>query len=135
MAEYALRDLRKPVGVAEYRLTEALPRRLRKRVRVQVPCPSLMIETMEGYPPSWPAGILRLASGQTGFGDVFQTPLPAAGTHRQNLNAVNLARPVFGQARLSDITPETSEHYVDVAERLKSERRFRSKLGSGTWGD
>jgi predicted nuclease of restriction endonuclease-like (RecB) superfamily len=29
VAEYALRDLRKPVGVAEYRLTEALPKRLR----------------------------------------------------------------------------------------------------------
>jgi hypothetical protein len=29
VAEYALRDLRKPVGVAEYGLTEALPKRLR----------------------------------------------------------------------------------------------------------
>ncbi|HEY6271641.1 MAG TPA: PDDEXK nuclease domain-containing protein [Terriglobales bacterium] len=29
VAEYALRDLRKPVGVSEYRLTEALPKRLR----------------------------------------------------------------------------------------------------------
>jgi hypothetical protein len=26
VAEYALRDLRKPVGVSEYRLTEALPK-------------------------------------------------------------------------------------------------------------
>jgi len=29
VVEYALRDLRKPVGIAEYRLTEALPKRLR----------------------------------------------------------------------------------------------------------
>src|SRR5271157_3591483 len=29
VAEYALRDIRKPVGIAEYRLTEALPKRLR----------------------------------------------------------------------------------------------------------
>ena len=29
VAEYALRDLRKPVGISEYRLTEALPKRLR----------------------------------------------------------------------------------------------------------
>jgi predicted nuclease of restriction endonuclease-like (RecB) superfamily len=29
VAEYALRDLRKPVGVSEYRLTETLPKRLR----------------------------------------------------------------------------------------------------------
>ena len=29
VAEYALRDLRKPVGVSEYRITEALPKRLR----------------------------------------------------------------------------------------------------------
>jgi len=29
VAEYALRDIRKPVGVSEYRLTEALPKRLR----------------------------------------------------------------------------------------------------------
>ena len=28
VAEYALRDIRKPVGVSEYRLTEALPKRL-----------------------------------------------------------------------------------------------------------
>jgi len=30
VAEYALRDLTKPVGVSEYRLTEALPKPLRK---------------------------------------------------------------------------------------------------------
>ena len=29
VAEYALRDIRKPVGIAEYRLREALPKRLR----------------------------------------------------------------------------------------------------------
>jgi hypothetical protein len=29
VGEYALRDIRKPVGVSEYRLTEALPKRLR----------------------------------------------------------------------------------------------------------
>jgi len=29
VAEYALRDIRKPVGIAEYRLTEALPKHLR----------------------------------------------------------------------------------------------------------
>ena len=29
VAEYALRDIRKPVGVSEYRLAEALPKRLR----------------------------------------------------------------------------------------------------------
>jgi predicted nuclease of restriction endonuclease-like (RecB) superfamily len=29
VAEYALRDIRKPVGISEYRFTEALPRRLR----------------------------------------------------------------------------------------------------------
>ena len=29
VAEYALRDLRKPVGISEYRLTHALPKRLR----------------------------------------------------------------------------------------------------------
>ena len=32
VAEYALRDIRKPVGVSEYRLTEALPKRLRGSV-------------------------------------------------------------------------------------------------------
>jgi len=30
VAEYALRDIRKPVGIAEYRLTEALPKRVRQ---------------------------------------------------------------------------------------------------------
>jgi predicted nuclease of restriction endonuclease-like (RecB) superfamily len=30
VAEYALRDIRKPVGVSEYRLTEALPKALRE---------------------------------------------------------------------------------------------------------
>ena len=29
VAEYALRDLRKPVGVSEYRVTSALPKQLR----------------------------------------------------------------------------------------------------------
>ena len=29
VAEYALRDLRKPVGVSEYKLTESLPKQLR----------------------------------------------------------------------------------------------------------
>jgi hypothetical protein len=30
VAEYAVRDLRKPIGVSEYRLTNALPEQLRK---------------------------------------------------------------------------------------------------------
>jgi hypothetical protein len=30
IAEYAIRDLRKPVGVSEYRVTAKLPKRLRK---------------------------------------------------------------------------------------------------------
>jgi integrase len=54
-------------------------------------------------------------------------PFRAAGTHRQNMNAVNLLRPVFGNVRLSDIKPETIEYYL--GERLKSQRRFHSKLG------
>src|SRR5439155_5829148 len=54
-------------------------------------------------------------------------PLRAAGTHRQKLNAVNLLRPVFGDVRVSEITPDAIEH--DLSERLKSGRRYRTKLG------
>jgi integrase len=54
-------------------------------------------------------------------------PFRAAGTHRQNLNAVRRLRPVFGDTRLSDITAATIEHYL--AQRLSCGRCFHTKAG------
>src|SRR5215469_10899733 len=53
----------------------------------------------------------------------FRTP----GTHSQNLNAVGLLRPVFGNSRLSDITATAIEQYL--ADRLNCRRRVQTKLG------
>jgi integrase len=54
-------------------------------------------------------------------------PFRAAGTHRQNLNAVRRLRPVFGNIRLSDITPTAIEQYL--ADRLSCGRCFHTKFG------
>jgi integrase len=54
-------------------------------------------------------------------------PFRAEKTHIENLNALKFLRPVFGTARLSDITPEAVEDYVD--QRLNSERRIHTKFG------
>lgn len=59
-------------------------------------------------------------------------PFRAAGTHRQNLNAVGLLRPVFGNTRLSDITPAAIEQYL--ADRLNCERCFHTKLRPRPYG-
>src|SRR5215469_8434241 len=57
-------------------------------------------------------------------------PFRAAGTHRQNLNAVGRLRPVFGNIRLSDITPTAIEQYL--TDRLNCERCFTPSSVSGT---
>ena len=54
-------------------------------------------------------------------------PFRAAGTHRQNLNAVGLLRPIFGKTRLSDITATAIEQYL--ADRLSRRRCVQTKLG------
>jgi len=53
-------------------------------------------------------------------------PYRAQKTHEQNLNAAKLLRPVFGEMRLSDITPELIESYID--RRLRDGRRIHTKL-------
>jgi hypothetical protein len=39
-------------------------------------------------------------------------PFRSEGNHQQNLNAMKFLRPVFGEAPLSDITPEAIEDYL-----------------------
>ena len=61
------------------------------------------------------------------WGDWFlevrsKPPFRAAGTHRQNLNAVARPRPVFGNTRLSDITSTAIEQYL--ADRVSCGRCF-----------
>jgi integrase len=48
-------------------------------------------------------------------------------THLENLNALKFLRPVFGPARLSEITPEAIEDYIE--QRLSSGRRIHTKFG------
>jgi len=48
VAEYALRDIRKPVGVSEYRLTAALPKHLRKSLPT---IEKLEVELKDKNPP------------------------------------------------------------------------------------
>ena len=54
-------------------------------------------------------------------------PFRSEKTHLQNLNAVKLLRPTFGNIRLSDITPEAIEAYL--RRRLHSGKRVQTKLG------
>lgn len=54
-------------------------------------------------------------------------PYRSMKTHEQNLNAVKLLRPVFGRVRLSDVTPEAVEGYIE--NRLAEGRRIHTKLG------
>jgi integrase len=54
-------------------------------------------------------------------------PYRAQKTHEQNLNAVRMLRPVFGDTRLRDITPEAIESYID--RRLHEGRRIHTKAG------
>lgn len=48
-------------------------------------------------------------------------------THQGNLEVLKNLRPVFGEMRLSDITSEQIEQYIE--DRLRSERKVRTKLG------
>jgi hypothetical protein len=54
-------------------------------------------------------------------------PFRAEKTHLQNRRIVELLRPLFGERRLSDITPEAIEQYL--AQRLRSRRKVHTKLG------
>ena len=54
-------------------------------------------------------------------------PYRSEKTHHQNANAVKLLRPVFGTLRLSGITPEAVEDYIQ--KRLAEGRRVNTKLG------
>jgi integrase len=54
-------------------------------------------------------------------------PFRAVKTHDANLNAMKFLRPAFGEVRLSEITPEAIEEYIE--ERLRSERRIHTKFG------
>ena len=54
-------------------------------------------------------------------------PFRAAKTHAANLNALKFLRPVFGNFRLSEITPEAIEDYL--TDRLGARRRIQTKLG------
>jgi len=76
-----------------------------------------------------------LASKNLTFGDWAdwflenrsKPPFRAENTHLQNLNAVEMLRPTFGNTRLLDITPEAIEHYL--RRRLCEGRRCHTKLG------
>ncbi len=48
-------------------------------------------------------------------------------THQGNLEVLKNLRPVFGEMRLSDMTSEQIEEYIE--DRLRSERKVRTKLG------
>jgi integrase len=54
-------------------------------------------------------------------------PFRAEKTHLENLNALKFLRPVFGATRLSEITPEAIEDYIE--QRLSSKRRIYTKFG------
>ena len=54
-------------------------------------------------------------------------PFRAAKTHSANRNALKFLRPVFGELRLSETTPEAIEDYN--GERLGSGRRIHTKFG------
>ena len=54
-------------------------------------------------------------------------PYRSEKTHRENLKALKLLRPVFGNLQLSEITPETIEDYIE--QRLRSRRRVNTKFG------
>ena len=54
-------------------------------------------------------------------------PFRAEKTHLENLNALKFLRPAFGCLRLSEITPEAIEDYIE--QRLCSGRRIHTKLG------
>ena len=59
-------------------------------------------------------------------------PYRAEKTHQDNLDALKLLRPVFGELRLEDITPEAIEDYIEA--RLTSGRRIHTKFGMETRG-
>jgi len=54
-------------------------------------------------------------------------PFRAQNTHIQNLNAIQMLKPTFGDTRLLDITPEAIEEYL--RKRLSQGRRYHTKLG------
>jgi integrase len=54
-------------------------------------------------------------------------PYRSAKTHEQNMNAVKLLRPILGATRLSEITPEAVEDYIET--RLAEGRRIHTKFG------
>ncbi len=54
-------------------------------------------------------------------------PCRSEKTHHQNLNAAKLLRPVFGAMRLSEITPEAVENYIET--RLTEGKRINTKFG------
>ena len=54
-------------------------------------------------------------------------PYRAEKTHLENLNALKFLRPVFGTLRLSEITSEAIEEYIE--QRLSSGRRVHTKFG------
>lgn len=54
-------------------------------------------------------------------------PFRADKTHLENLNALKFLRPAFGEVRLSEITPELIEEYLE--RRLSSGRRVHTKFG------
>ena len=54
-------------------------------------------------------------------------PYRAEKTHRDNLEVLKNLRPMFGGLRLSDITSEAIDEYIE--QRLRSERKVRTKLG------
>jgi integrase len=54
-------------------------------------------------------------------------PYRSEKTHHQNLNAAKLLRPIFGAMRLSEITPETVEAYIET--RLTEGKRINTKFG------
>ena len=54
-------------------------------------------------------------------------PFRAEKTHIENLNALKFLRPFFGPTRLSEITPEAIEDYIE--QRLSSGRRIHTRFG------
>ena len=54
-------------------------------------------------------------------------PYRAEKTHLENVNALKFLRPTFGSQRLSDITTDAIEDYIE--RRLRSERRVHTKFG------
>src|SRR5258708_23669687 len=54
-------------------------------------------------------------------------PFRAAKTHAANENALKFLRPALGPLRLSEITPESIEEYID--QRLHAKRRIHTKFG------